>query len=349
MQKGPDWKGTGLVPIKPVTTDSESGQAKIHVFGKNLEERVKTEDDNKDDNSSPLLFQFGNSQNTSESSQNIQDEDIETIKKRKFEAITGEEEETTVFQGDFKLFCWDLKTSNWIERGRGQLKLNDSAQDVTRKSRLIMRLGGTYRIILNVSINHSHFKVITNSKSNIRFTDGQNLWAASGQNAQVLKELIEKRIDILKKIKDTQTPETTIEPPATKPDNKKAKVVPEDEANNDVEDEKDKHNVEVATQDKEHKFSMDKEVDKKLTEDVKGEDLQDTESSANSDTDQLARCDEPNKDHAEVNESNSKTEIEKSDSEKNDPDEKTCDVSIDNPNEGDGQNNADSIPGKNQD
>lgn len=235
MQKAPDWKGTGLVPIKPVTAKNESGEEKIHVFGKNLEDRVKTEDDNEGNNSTPLLFQFGSSQDTSETSQKIQDEDIETIKKRKFEAITGEEDETTVFQGDFKLFCWDIKTSNWIERGRGQLKLNDCVQDEKRRSRLIMRLGGTYRIILNVSINHSHFKVITNSKSNIRFTDGQNLWAASGQNAQHLKELIEKRIDIPTKNQDTQIPVKTIQDKIDPtPDTKKAKVLSKDEPNDDV-------------------------------------------------------------------------------------------------------------------
>lgn len=175
-------KGSGLKPLEEPKTNEE-----VHVFGRNLEERVVTNDE--PEGSSPSsTFETNSTIHT-------QEDDIESIRKRKFDAITGEEDEETIFQGDFKLFVWDLATSNWIEKGRGQLKLNDSID--ASKSRLIMRIGGTLRIILNVSISKPFFKVIANSKTNIRFTDSQTVWAASGSNAHQLRDLIDERLEII--------------------------------------------------------------------------------------------------------------------------------------------------------
>lgn len=168
-------KSSGLAPI-----DDEP----VHVFGRNLEDRViesKQEDDDHD----------------KQEEKHEQEDDVETIKRRKFETITGEEDEETAFQGDFKLFIWDKSTSNWIEKGRGQLKLNDSVVCEEQKYRLIMRAGGTYRIILNVAIQHSFFKVIAVTKTSIRFTDSQNVWAASGSNAKHLGDLIAERLKVV--------------------------------------------------------------------------------------------------------------------------------------------------------
>lgn len=184
MQKAPVMKGSGLKPL-----DDGKPNEEIHVFGKNLEERVVTNDDREE---SPSIS-FSSLPNSLHNSQNAED-DIDSIRKRKFDAITGEEDEETVFQGDFKLFVWDLTTSNWIEKGRGQLKLNDSVDQDKKKTRLIMRVSGTLRIILNVAVNRSYFRVIANSKNNIRFTDSQTVWAASGSNAHQLKDLIEERL-----------------------------------------------------------------------------------------------------------------------------------------------------------
>lgn len=178
MQKAPVMKGSGLKPLDDGKTNEE-----VHVFGRNLEERVVTESQSESASISFDGFQQDNKQT----------DDIDSIRKRKFDAITGEEDEETVFQGEFKLFVWDLATSNWIEKGRGQLKLNDSINQNEKKSRLIMRVSGTLRIILNVAIKPSFFRVIANSKTNIRFTDSQNVWAASGSNAHQLKDLIEER------------------------------------------------------------------------------------------------------------------------------------------------------------
>lgn len=183
MQKAPVMKGSGLTPLDDTKTSEE-----VHVFGRNLEERVVTNDQEES-----TSISFNDFQKDIEHT-NV-DDDIEAIRKRKFDAITGEEDEETIFQGEFKLFVWDLATSNWIEKGRGQLKLNDSINQNEKKSRLIMRVGGTLRIILNIAIKRSFFRIIANSKTNIRFTDSQNVWAASGSNAHQLKDLIEERLN----------------------------------------------------------------------------------------------------------------------------------------------------------
>lgn len=182
MQKAPVMKGSGLKPLEETKPNEE-----VHVFGRNLEERVLAKVDEEE---SPSI-----SFNIPTNSQSPDEEAIDFIRKRKFDAITGEENEETIFQGDFKLFVWDLATSNWIEKGRGQLKLNDSTDSEQKKSRLIMRISGTLRIILNVAISRSFFKVIANSKTNIRFTDSQTVWAASGSNAHQLKEFIDERLN----------------------------------------------------------------------------------------------------------------------------------------------------------
>lgn len=208
MQKAPVMKGSGLKPLDDCKSNEE-----VHVFGKNLEERVVTKDE---EEGSPSIS----------INDNRIDEDIESIRKRKFEAITGEEDEETIFQGDYKLFIWDLQSTNWVEKGRGQLKLNDSINQIEKKSRLIMRVSGTLRIILNVAVDSFHFKVIANSKNSIRFTDSQTVWAARGSNADQLRDLLEERLT--KPTKKRTQSELEEEAPS-----KKTKAVPEDEHEKD--------------------------------------------------------------------------------------------------------------------
>lgn len=65
--------------------------------------------------------------------------------------ITGEEGESNVLQISCKLFVHDKCTQSWNERGRGYLRLNDTASDEqgTLQSRLVMRQQGNLRLILN--------------------------------------------------------------------------------------------------------------------------------------------------------------------------------------------------------
>ena len=51
-----------------------------------------------------------------------------------------------------KLFSYDKSNGNWVERGRGTLRLNDMTQDGQVHSRVIMRTTGSLRVILNTKV-----------------------------------------------------------------------------------------------------------------------------------------------------------------------------------------------------
>lgn len=70
----------------------------------------------------------------------------------KTDVITGEEEEEEVFRARCKLYILE-DGSKWKERGVGYLKLN--AHTKTKKSRLLMRTEGTFRVILNTPATKS--------------------------------------------------------------------------------------------------------------------------------------------------------------------------------------------------
>ena len=65
---------------------------------------------------------------------------------------TGEEDERNVLQMNCKLYIFDKDSSSWIERGQGQLRLNDPVQGTPGKSRIIIRTAGTRRVLLNTQI-----------------------------------------------------------------------------------------------------------------------------------------------------------------------------------------------------
>ncbi|KAK2159832.1 hypothetical protein LSH36_145g04064 [Paralvinella palmiformis] len=67
---------------------------------------------------------------------------------------TGEEDESNVFQINVKLFLFDKVNQSWIEKGRGQLRLNDMscAQSRSFQSRLVMRTQGSLRVVLNTKV-----------------------------------------------------------------------------------------------------------------------------------------------------------------------------------------------------
>ncbi|XP_036787985.1 ran-binding protein 3-like isoform X1 [Manis pentadactyla] len=69
----------------------------------------------------------------------------------KTDVITGEEAEHNVLKINCKLFIFNKTSQSWIERGRGTLRLNDTASSDygTFQSRLIMRNQGSLRLILN--------------------------------------------------------------------------------------------------------------------------------------------------------------------------------------------------------
>ena len=77
--------------------------------------------------------------------------------KRKYEVVdvvTGEEEESNVLQANVKLYIFESEKKNWVERGRGTLRLNDDPSSTPGhlRSRLVMRTVGTLRIVLNTKL-----------------------------------------------------------------------------------------------------------------------------------------------------------------------------------------------------
>ena len=60
--------------------------------------------------------------------------------KRKYDVVdvvTGEEEESNVFQVNVKLYIFDTDKKNWVERGRGMLRLNDDPSSTVGHLRLV--------------------------------------------------------------------------------------------------------------------------------------------------------------------------------------------------------------------
>ena len=98
--------------------------------------------------------------------------------KRKYDVVdvvTGEEEESNVFQVNVKLYIFDSDKKNWVERGRGMLRLNDDPSSIAGhlryeileiveneeengttysifRSRLVMRTVGSLKVVLNTKL-----------------------------------------------------------------------------------------------------------------------------------------------------------------------------------------------------
>lgn len=74
--------------------------------------------------------------------------------KRKYEEVdcmTGEENDVNVFQlNTCKLYMFNNAKSNWTEKGRGQLRVND--MDGGQSSRVVMRNNGNLKVILNTKV-----------------------------------------------------------------------------------------------------------------------------------------------------------------------------------------------------
>merc|ERR1712008_23703 len=105
---------------------------------------------------------------------------------------------------------FDKDTSTWIERGRGQVRLNDlrtqAESGPTVTSRIIMRTAGSLRVILNSKI----FPEMTLEKpteKNIRLTvmdgldQGMKVFLVSGSTKDVgtLFSALKRRLDTVKK------------------------------------------------------------------------------------------------------------------------------------------------------
>ncbi|XP_034239873.1 ran-binding protein 3 isoform X2 [Thrips palmi] len=129
--------------------------------------------------------------------------------KRKYEevaVVTGEEDELNILQINCKLFAFDKVKSSWVERGRGNLRLNDKETGSGQKqSRVIMRTAGSYRVVLNTKLWPGMVVEKVSSKS-VRLTamdavSGEVLVflvMAGAKDADYLFNYLESRVTTLK-------------------------------------------------------------------------------------------------------------------------------------------------------
>ncbi|XP_045158303.2 ran-binding protein 3-like [Mercenaria mercenaria] len=137
------------------------------VFGENLAERVQFNKDGGEEKSedngvaSPDSTEQSDTVNNAEREKTLEESarEYQATHKREteleeVEVVTGEENESNVLQTNGKLFVFDGDTQNWVERGRGLLRLNDMRceSSQTFQSRLLMRTQGSLRLILNTKI-----------------------------------------------------------------------------------------------------------------------------------------------------------------------------------------------------
>uniref|UniRef100_A0A8C9M6E9 Ran-binding protein 3-like n=1 Tax=Panthera tigris altaica TaxID=74533 RepID=A0A8C9M6E9_PANTA len=90
---------------------------------------------------------------------------------QKIDVVTGEEAEHNVLKINCKLFIFNKTTQSWTERGRGALRLNDTASSDcgTFQSRLIMRNQGSLRLILNSKL-WAQMEIQRANHKNLRIT-----------------------------------------------------------------------------------------------------------------------------------------------------------------------------------
>ncbi|XP_055963249.1 ran-binding protein 3 isoform X2 [Sorex fumeus] len=155
------------------STNSADASSNKFVFGQNMSERVlsppKLNETGSDAGRENAAVESGSESSSQEATPEKADSVSESLAESaaaytratarkcllgKVEVITGEEAESNVLQIQCKLFVFDKASQSWVERGRGQLRLNDmaSADDGSLRSRLVMRTQGSLRLILNTKL-----------------------------------------------------------------------------------------------------------------------------------------------------------------------------------------------------
>lgn len=167
--------------IQCTSTNSVSSTPNF-VFGQNLHERIvaeneKTSEAGASDTQPSTSSNHANANGTSEllfssavkSAPTTTEKEVKSLSesareyeesraiKRKYEevtVVTGEEDEKNILQINCKLFTFDKATSNWQERGRGTLRLNDKEAQGQKypHSRLVFRTSGSLRVVLNTKV-----------------------------------------------------------------------------------------------------------------------------------------------------------------------------------------------------
>ncbi|KAI1282162.1 Ran-binding protein 3 [Halotydeus destructor] len=197
--------GAGVSHAEPsAASSSENGQAPDDsapfVFGQNLQERailpVIAEADSNTDGEAKVSETASEAKDKDEPEETSQN----GTKKRAYEAITGEEDESNVLQVHCKLYSWEAETALWKEKGKGFLKLNDRMKDDKLCSRLVMRTAGSLKVILNCSLVVGMKFTLTADK-HFRFTNVDGIFLVKGKDKDMeqLNSAIEHRLRELSK------------------------------------------------------------------------------------------------------------------------------------------------------
>ncbi|KAL7727680.1 hypothetical protein ACLKA6_013276 [Drosophila palustris] len=169
-------KMTKLMSGRIPKTNLPRVQTSGFIFGQNVHERVVGENVSTESNaetavsgsteatSSQLLFSSVIQQAAQSTDNNKETSEAKSLndvareyeesraQKRKYEEVetfTGEENELNIADVSCKLFAF--VNSNWEERGRGSLRLND-AKDEHDCSRVVFRTSGNLRLVLNTKV-----------------------------------------------------------------------------------------------------------------------------------------------------------------------------------------------------
>ncbi|XP_050304472.1 ran-binding protein 3 [Anthonomus grandis grandis] len=204
--------------VEPISTSTTATTkaTPTFVFGQNLQDRViadviteaspstSSESTTNGDTSSSSDMLFSSAVKSDAKLENAtKDKDTKSLtesarqyeesraNKRKYEEVqvkTGEEEETNILSISCKLFYFDKASSNWQERGRGTLRLNDFETDDNHVgSRIVFRAAGSLRVIINTKI-WAEMTIDKASDKSIRLT-------ALDSNGEVKVFLIMANID----------------------------------------------------------------------------------------------------------------------------------------------------------
>ncbi|GLH06120.1 Uncharacterized protein GBIM_11629 [Gryllus bimaculatus] len=145
--------------------------------------------------------------------------------KRKYEevtVVTGEEDEANVLQLNCKLFAFDKPTSTWVERGRGNLRLNDMDGPDGLQSRVVIRTTGSLRVVLNTKI-WAGMVVDRASAKSVRLTAMDNtgqikvfLVMASPKEIEQLYQALTSRVARKQQCKSSKGESSSSQPPEYK-------------------------------------------------------------------------------------------------------------------------------------
>lgn len=209
---------------------SDTKDASEFLFGKNLSDRVKVSGADSTHNSTlptapaeSVIFHdptLSTSDGVSSSSSGRKlEEDAAALfaasnKKPvmpEVELKTGEEDEKNVLQTQCKLFQYDSTSKSWVERGRGNLRLNDKRVSTQKfDSRLVMRTHGSLRLILNTKIwatmvvDKASQKSVRISAQNEDGAIGMYLIQAAMNDAEQIYRAVEYRVLHLKQIMERE-------------------------------------------------------------------------------------------------------------------------------------------------